>query len=484
MAIADLEELVLRCRGESARLYVREAVAAYHGGAYRAAVVTTWIAVLFDLLDKLRELALAGDKNAKQKIETFDVIRAKGDAAYKEALEFERGLLACAAAEFELLTPVELEDLNRLRDDRNRCAHPSMQASDVPYQPPAELARLHIRSAVELLLSREPVQGKAAFARLQGEVESAYFPEQIQVARAQLEAGPFRRARRPLIRDFILAVSVSLLTEELNAKQRRQRVAALRAALEIHRGTGEDVLTRDLPRRLTAIEADRWWNVVVFMADVDGTWELLGSDIQARARRVVEEIQPTRPGGGVFATRKLTPVEQVEQRIAASKQEAAFLATLAAGLRLKELRQVVADRLPSLNVNHLAELVTLTQDGVARDALLPAVVERFCTSGGFVSTRTIAPAVIAFAPRLDLDKTREILRAFVSNIEVSMAGGVPDNVMPIVLNQTSSYADALQEDWMIVYKKLQEPYWKDEVGEQLRVQIRARFPGAAGLSTS
>jgi hypothetical protein len=199
----------------------------------------------------------------------------------------------------------------------------------------------------------------------------------------------------------------------------------------------------------------------------------------------VEEIQPTRPGGGVFATRKLTPVEQVEQRIAASKQEAAFLATLAAGLRLKELRQVVvADRLPSLNVNHLAELVTLTQDGVARDALLPAVVERFCTSGGFVSTRTIAPAVIAFAPRLDLDKTREILRAFVSNIEVSMAGGVPDDLMPIVFTQTSSYADALQEDWMNVYKKLQEPYWQDEMGEQLRVQIRARFPGAAGLSTS
>lgn len=52
----DLDELVLRCRDEQARQYIAEAVACYRAGAFRACIVMTWTAVVFEYIHKLREL--------------------------------------------------------------------------------------------------------------------------------------------------------------------------------------------------------------------------------------------------------------------------------------------------------------------------------------------------------------------------------------------------------------------------------------------
>ncbi|ENV52103.1 hypothetical protein L292_1654 [Acinetobacter junii CIP 107470 = MTCC 11364] len=70
--LSDLDELVLKCRDQKAKSYIREAVACYKAGAFRSAIVSTWIAVSFDILDKLKELSLAGDKEAERQIESFD----------------------------------------------------------------------------------------------------------------------------------------------------------------------------------------------------------------------------------------------------------------------------------------------------------------------------------------------------------------------------------------------------------------------------
>jgi hypothetical protein len=144
--IADLDELVLKCRGEQARSYMREAVDSYKVGANRACIVTVWVAVVFDLIEKIRELALSGDATAKSLIETYERWRLgveQGDAeALKKSLEFERSIIDQTHAKFEFFEHQQLIDLQRLREDRNRCAHPTYQRQDAHYQPSAELARL------------------------------------------------------------------------------------------------------------------------------------------------------------------------------------------------------------------------------------------------------------------------------------------------------------------------------------------------------
>ena len=63
--LADIEALALSCRSEQSRIYITESIQCYRAGAYRASIVTSWIAVCFRLLiDKIRELSLAGDQVA------------------------------------------------------------------------------------------------------------------------------------------------------------------------------------------------------------------------------------------------------------------------------------------------------------------------------------------------------------------------------------------------------------------------------------
>ena len=54
--LSDLDELVLKCRDQKATSYVKEAVSCYKAGAFRSSIVSTWIAVSFDIIDKLKEL--------------------------------------------------------------------------------------------------------------------------------------------------------------------------------------------------------------------------------------------------------------------------------------------------------------------------------------------------------------------------------------------------------------------------------------------
>ena len=79
--LSDLDELVLRCRDEKAKSYIRESVACYKAGAFRSAIVSTWIAVSFDIIDKLKDLALTGDKEAEKQLEEFEKARQAGDIA-------------------------------------------------------------------------------------------------------------------------------------------------------------------------------------------------------------------------------------------------------------------------------------------------------------------------------------------------------------------------------------------------------------------
>ena len=71
-SLADIEALILRCKSEQSKEYIAEAVLCYRSGAYRAAIVSIWIAVVFDLVDKIRELALSGDGNAQTLKEQYE----------------------------------------------------------------------------------------------------------------------------------------------------------------------------------------------------------------------------------------------------------------------------------------------------------------------------------------------------------------------------------------------------------------------------
>ena len=209
--LGDLDELVLRCRNEQARSHIGEAVRSYKAAAYRSAIIMTWVALAYDLVDKLRELALNGDAAATKRIDEYDRIHRENDLG--ASLKFEKSLLDSARKEFELISDSELIDLARIQEDRNRCAHPSLNMDGEAFSPSAELARTHVRAAIEYVLQNEPAQGKHALEMVMRQVNGEYFPRGVKKIAEALSHGPLLKGRKSLVRSFIVVLIKSLLRE-------------------------------------------------------------------------------------------------------------------------------------------------------------------------------------------------------------------------------------------------------------------------------
>lgn len=284
-SIADLDELILKCKAAQARSFISEAVDSYRAGAFRSSIVATWVALTYDFIDKLRQLDLTGDAQAKQYLSDFENIRAKNDIG--AALRFEREILT-RARNLELISELEQKDLERLREDRDRCAHPSMNAADEAYQPPPELARLHLWNAVNHLLQQSPVQGKAALNRLLSEVGSNYFPKNVEKALEHFRQGPLQRARPSLIRNFVIILLKRCVATGTGILERGRYITALSAVLKMHRGTTEQVLAESTNDIVRLIPDDSLWKLIELLYLVPDARRFIKADTKNRLITFVE----------------------------------------------------------------------------------------------------------------------------------------------------------------------------------------------------
>jgi hypothetical protein len=250
MSLGDLDELVLSCRTEEARSYVSEAVACYKVGAFRSCIVAAWIAAVYDLLSKIRELSLGGDPEAQQITAELAGLQPRienGDeVAIRRILQIERDIVDITNDKFGFFEGAQVLDLKRLQDDRNRCAHPTYQGTDQPYSPTAELARAHLVHAVRHVLSKPPMQGKAATSHIIKLVESSLFPTDLEQAKVQLMAGGLERAKASLVRSVIDNLVFGLLEGAPQLKGRRQTAVAARATYDLFPGECEPRIRRAL----------------------------------------------------------------------------------------------------------------------------------------------------------------------------------------------------------------------------------------------
>ncbi|MCO7244606.1 hypothetical protein ACXGSL_04755 [Vreelandella aquamarina] len=286
--LSDLDELVLRCRDEKAKSYIRESVACYKAGAFRSAIVSTWIAVSFDIIDKLKDLALTGDKEAEKQLEEFEKARQAGDIA--KSLKFERDILEIARDKLELISHIEFIDLERLQQDRNRCAHPSMTSDGDIFNPSAELARVHIRSAVEYLLQYPPAQGKYALESLVKEIESEYFPTALDKAIVALKNSPLFRARESLIRNFTIILLKKILGGTSDYKEVMRVSSALKAIAHLHPEVFEGTMGKKFSSLVKSLDDNNLKNSFVALEKIKDSWEYLEPDVKQKLESFVENL--------------------------------------------------------------------------------------------------------------------------------------------------------------------------------------------------
>ena len=381
----DLDELVVACRNDQARMFIQEAVQCYRAGAYRQTIVATWIAVFYDVIFKLQELELSGDGNAAKRIVEYEEIRQKSDI--EGALTFERKILNIAKDEFELISDVEHSDLTRLREDRNRCAYPVLNAFDEVYQPSAELARTHLRNAIEHMLQRPPVQGKAALEKLQRDIASDYFPTSKEEAKTYLSKGPLQRARTSLVRSFVIVVIKSLLVETIHPVQLQRLKAAFEATRDLYPGIVENVFREKLNDIVINLPDEDLIAALRFVATTSDSWNYLLENSIIRIKNLVENL---------------------------TEENSAVVINLA--LKIPDLEEAAIKRIGSINDTNL---LTLVSWGNTHPAIIERAVNLYINSSSYWMANHIGNSlIIPLASYISPDAIERIIEACKQNDQI------------------------------------------------------------------
>ena len=245
-----LEDLLNDVRDRESRRYLEEASRAYNVGAFRAAIVATWVAVAFDLIAKIRQLADAGDPAANDFIRRLDQA-IEGDAT-SQLLAIERNLLKEAHETFEFIEHRERKELERLRDDRHVCAHPAFVRPSEVFEPPPELIRAHIATAVDAVLSKGPTPGRRAIERFKEEIKRDSFPGEPDTLTRYLRDRYFEPGKSSLRRGLAVLIVTSCLDGDetgMQAQVTRKYAMSARALERIAPGLLVDALSAVITRR-------------------------------------------------------------------------------------------------------------------------------------------------------------------------------------------------------------------------------------------
>jgi hypothetical protein len=286
----DLDELVQTVRDPQAKAYISEALQAYRAGAYRAAIISTWIATAYDLIGKLRELASGGDRQAREFVVNLD--QAIEQANLRRLQETERELLTTCRDGFDLLSASEAEDLRRLQLDRNLCAHPAFVSPELLFQPVPEAVRTHIVHAVRHVLAQRPVQGKYALNRLREDLKRLSFPRDTEEAFAYMHAQYLGRAKDSLVRNLVTLLLKTLLRSDDAELRGRERAMgnALRAVSRSHYELFREVVRSKLNGFVEDLPDPQLPNLCAAFA-VDGVlWEWLSAPMKLRVKQYVQSV--------------------------------------------------------------------------------------------------------------------------------------------------------------------------------------------------
>jgi hypothetical protein len=219
--LSDIDELAQKVINNRSKKYFSEAIEAYRAGAYRASIMATWIAVSVDIIEKTREMGVDGDGAAREVVTEMDSI---GPADIRNIQRFEGTLIEIAYSKLGLISEIEKLHLDRLKIDRNYCAHPNLTDDSGQYDPSPELTRAYLVQAAEYLLTKPPLKGKAIIDRIVKLVDEASFPSEVENARAVLLSNHYLGRVKPgTIRNLIVVLLKRLFLDESRISCRRPR---------------------------------------------------------------------------------------------------------------------------------------------------------------------------------------------------------------------------------------------------------------------
>ena len=287
--LTDIDSLALAVRDSESKRLIGEAISAYRGGALRSAIVSTWIAVDYDIIAKAKELSAHGDAAAAAFVKEIEQAIEKNDVKKMQAIESE--VLTTANEKLQLFAPHEHEDLNRLQKDRHLCAHPAFATEDALFQPTPELVRTHITHTLKHLLINAPLQGKSAIERFHADLLSPSFPVDSDSIGTFVRTKYLDRAKDVMVVNLIKSLlSAPFGSESAQYIGQRHRVArTLREVAKAKTAIYDDTARDHVARKFDAIPDAKLLSISAFIESDRRVWEWLPETTQIRLKRLLED---------------------------------------------------------------------------------------------------------------------------------------------------------------------------------------------------
>lgn len=290
--LSNLDELIQNVRNVHAKNYLNESIAAYRTGAYRASLITTWIAVCVDIIEKIRELSLSEDPAAKKWEQQLDKIQPNDPRAM---LDFERDLLNIACDELQLISTIEKSHLERLKDDRNICAHPTFSDDGSQFSPPAELALAYIVQSANYLLVHPPVKGKVFVQRLYELINEPSFPEDEEKAFTLLASeNNLGRVKDSGVRNLAILILKRIFRDETGVSQEllNRLSASLSAIQRLYPEIYAEVVSNKLVGMLSEANDTRLKRIFPFLSLRNELWSKVEHAERVRIEGLINAMSP------------------------------------------------------------------------------------------------------------------------------------------------------------------------------------------------
>ncbi|WP_329000883.1 hypothetical protein OHA18_41440 [Kribbella sp. NBC_00709] len=398
----DLEASVDRVWDRDLRPLVQESLRCYNAGAVRAAIAATWTAVVADLLGKVGQLAEEGEPiaQAMQK----QVVKAQEQGLSPEGVRTMQAIedqLLKTAVDLELIDSIGQRDLERIRQDRHLCVHPSLRRHGEAYQPEPEVARAHLAVALTTLLLHPPVQGQ----RIQTSFTNYVTDPTFSPAPSHLQSTYFDRVRTGT-RRRIVAIAAKHALHELDLPEGvvvPNRVVAdpmastLKAFAERDRSLVRDVVDTQMSR-FAALEGTAQARALARLGDDDFFWDAVDAPVRDRLVALVE--QPGLPVEERMAVIALVGVPVAREHLPALEE-------IFNAMPLFEQIDVMAARPTSYFVPTLIEVVKRTPNWA---------------TGSYLANRVL----VEHAEHLTSAQLEDLLQAWVGNDQCRLANGMPE----------------------------------------------------------
>lgn len=413
--LTDLDDLLLSVRNKNSATYVQEAIIAYRTGAYRAAITSTWIAVCYDIVSKLRELAAQNDNGAVTFIENFDTqIKNKN---IPKLQDLENSLLKRAVDDFEFISIDEHKDLERLKEDRNLCAHPTYTDNQLLFQPTPELVRSHIVHSILHLLQRQPVQGKSAIDKVCADLESRAFPQTQEEVFEFLNDRYLRRAKVAFVRNLLIVLLKKLFSEDVSYPERI--ILSILAIARAHPNIYSDVIQQKIGSIFEQLNDHNIGAIFLLLRADPGVWDKLQHAQRIKINSFIGSLQ----NDDLSVIRKFNPYFCID---------------------IHDLQNNLLGLFDRLSTDAQIEIIEKSPSKY----LSGKAIEMFSNSNSFRNAEYFArTTLLPIAPFLSAEQVIEAITATKDNDQITYAGGIPEYIAEF-FELTRHHLSETRQSWI------------------------------------